>query len=164
MHELSAQLVVGFEDVLGRAGGELVARLEELDGWPARFAALDRFWPARLERAPRPAPDVAWALARLCASGGRIPIAALGASERRLRARVREQVGPAPKTVARLVRLRRAVALLGRDYGRRVAEIAAGCGYDDQAHTSREFRALAGTSPSGFVARLLPDGLGVAAV
>lgn len=45
----------------------------------------------------------------------------------------------------------------------RFAEIAQRCGYYDQAHMNREFRELAGTAPGEFVARLLPDGLGVAA-
>jgi transcriptional regulator GlxA family with amidase domain len=78
-------------------------------------------------------------------------------------ARFREQIGPSPKTAARLVRFQRAVALLGCDDGQRFAEIAQECGYYDQAHLNREFRELAGATPGAFVARLLPDGLGVAA-
>ena len=87
----------------------------------------------------------------------------LSCSRRHLIGRFREQVGPAPKTAARLVRFQRTVRLLERRDGDRFAEIAQRCGYYDQAHMNREFRELAGTAPGEFVARLLPDGLGVAA-
>jgi len=85
----------------------------------------------------------------------------LGCSRRHLIGRFREQIGPAPKTAARLVRFQRAVRLLERDDGRRFAEIAQRCGFYDQAHMNREFRDLAGAPPGEFVARLLPDGFGV---
>jgi AraC-like DNA-binding protein len=167
MHELSAQLVVGLEDVLGRGGAELVERLEGLDAWEARLTALDEYVTRRVERARQPAPDAVWAWRRLRDSGGRATVAELtrelGCSPRHLVTRFREQIGPPPKTAARLVRFQRAVALLGRDDGRRFAEIAQLCGYYDQAHMNRDFRELAGASPGAFVARLLPDGLGVAA-
>jgi hypothetical protein len=61
MHELSAQLVVGLEDVLGRRAVELVERVEELRTWEARFATVDDFIMRRVERARRPAPDAVWA-------------------------------------------------------------------------------------------------------
>jgi AraC-like DNA-binding protein len=168
MHELSAHLTVPLEDVLGGAGRELVERLEGQRGWDERFATLDAFIARRIERARRPSPDVARAWRRLRESGGRVAITALaaelGCSPRHLVARFREQVGPPPKTAARLVRFQRAIALLARDDGARLAEIAQDCGYYDHAHMDRDFRELAGTSPGGFVARLLPDGLGVAGV
>jgi AraC-like DNA-binding protein len=167
MHELSSKLVLPLEDVLGAAAGDLVERLACAPGWGARFAILDRFILGRVERARRPSPDVEWAWLRLRATGGLLPVGELarelGCSRRHLIGRFREQVGPAPKTAARLVRFQRTVRLLERNGGGRFAEIAQRCGYYDQAHMNREFRELAGTAPGDFVARLLPDGLGVAA-
>ncbi len=166
MHELSAKLVLPLDDVLAEAG-ELVERLACAAGWSARFAILDRFIVERVERARRPSPDVDWAWRRLRATGGRLAVGELsrelGCSRRHLISRFREQVGPAPKTAARLVRFQRTVRLLERHEAGRFAEIAQRCGYYDQAHMNREFRELAGTAPGEFVARLLPDGLGVAA-
>lgn len=167
MHELSSKLVLPLEDVVGADAGELVERLWWAPGWSERFAVLDRFILGRVQRARRPSPDVDWAWRRLRATGGLVPVGELarelGCSRRHLIGRFREQVGPAPKTAARLIRFQRTVRLLERHDGGRFAEIAQRCGYYDQAHMNREFRELAGTAPGEFVARLLPDGLGVAA-
>jgi AraC-like DNA-binding protein len=167
MHELSSKLVLPLEDVLGVEAAELVERLAGAPGWPDRFALVDSFILGRVERARHPSPDVDWAWRRLHATGGLVPVGQLarelGCSRRHLIGRFREQVGPAPKTAARLVRFQRTVRLLERNDGCRFAEIAQRCGYYDQAHMNREFRELAGIAPGEFVARLLPDGLGVAA-
>jgi AraC-like DNA-binding protein len=167
MHELSSTLVLPLEDVLGAEMTELVERLACTPGWTARFAILDHFIIDRVQRARRPSPDVDWAWRRLRATGGLLPVGELarelGCSRRHLIGRFREQVGPAPKTAARLVRFQRTVRLLERHDAGRFAEIAQRCGYYDQAHMNREFRELAGTAPGEFVARLLPDGLGVLA-
>lgn len=159
--------VVPLEDVLGeRVAAELTEALALAPDWPARFGLLDRFLTARLRAAERPRPAVAWAWRRLEESGGRLPVAALaqelGCSRRHLVAQVREQLGLPPKTIARIVRFNRAVGLLQRDDGARLGEIALDCGYYDQAHLNRDFRAFAGDSPSAFFASALPGGAGFA--
>lgn len=165
--EISNQ-VVELEDLLGtRVAGELVERLATAPGWEQRFALLDATIATRLAAVPSPLPAVAWAWRRLEQSGGRLAIAALaqelGCSRRHVVAQVREQIGLPPKTLARIVRFNRVVGLLERDDGARLAEIALDCGYYDQAHLNRDFRAFAGDPPSAFFARRLPDGAGFAA-
>jgi AraC-like DNA-binding protein len=73
----------------------------------------------------------------------------------------RRTFGMPPKTFARVLRFDAAVRRLrsGRVTG--WADLAASCGYADQAHLAREFRALSGSPPSEFAMRLLPDGGGV---
>lgn len=166
MRDLS-DLVVDLEALLGKEAPLLVERLHDASGWARRFAILDAFVLARVGEAQRPSPEVAWAWRRLSETAGRLRIGALteelGCSRRHLTARFREQVGPAPKAVARVMRFRRAVALLESDDGIEMAEVAHGCGYYDQAHFNRDFRELAGTTPGAFRAALLPGGFGVAA-
>lgn len=165
MHEL-ATVVVPTEDLLGRFGVELTERLADAGGWQERFDLLDHAIAART-RGAGPSPDVAYAWERLRRSRGSVAIgeltSALGCSSRHLNSRFREQIGVPPKTAARVLRFRRSVDLLGRDDGRRFAEIALDCGYYDQAHLNREFRELAGTTPGSFLAARLPTGLGTGA-
>ena len=158
--------VVALDDVLGRPADELAERLAGAPGWPARFAILDSVLTHRLVRAPSIATDVAHAWRRMVASHGRVSVAGLadevGWSRRHFGARFRQHVGLAPKPAARVVRFRRAIELLERDDGARLAAIAQDCGYYDQAHFNRDFRAFAGSSPSDHLGRRLPDGGGVA--
>jgi AraC-like DNA-binding protein len=163
MHELSKPLVVGLDDLLGRAGALLHEALASASGWEARFALLDDFFLARLDDALSPVPAVTRALGRLRASAGVVPVSTLvdelGCSRRYLSAAFREQVGVTPKLLARILRFQHAIRLI--DGGRGWAEIAQACGYYDQAHMVRDFRQFAGGAPGDFARRRLPDGGGV---
>ena len=77
---------------------------------------------------------------------------ALGVAERTLRDRVVREVGLSPKRALSIARLYRA---LFRAHGRvrSWAEVAYAAGYADQAHLTRECRALLGDSPTGWLAR-----------
>ncbi|MEV3968620.1 helix-turn-helix domain-containing protein [Streptomyces sp. NPDC050698] len=66
----------------------------------------------------------------------------LGLGARRLHRRSLSAFGYGPKTLARILRLNRALALAGR--GVPFAETATRAGYADQAHLAREVRELAG--------------------
>jgi AraC-like DNA-binding protein len=70
---------------------------------------------------------------------------ALGWTTRTLHRRSLEAFGYGPSVLRRVLRFRRAVALLHA--GVAPAEVAARAGYADQPHLSREVRALAGTAP-----------------
>jgi len=70
----------------------------------------------------------------------------VGLSERQLLRRSLAAFGYGPKTLARVLRMERALALAGR--GVPAADVAARTGYADQAHLSREVKALAGVSLS----------------
>ncbi|MEU0737800.1 helix-turn-helix domain-containing protein, partial [Streptomyces lavendulocolor] len=62
--------------------------------------------------------------------------------------------GYGPKTLARVLRLQRALALVRSGLPYAVAAVEAGCA--DQAHLARETRALAGTTLSAYTASLAP--------
>jgi AraC-like DNA-binding protein len=73
----------------------------------------------------------------------------LGLSERQLHRRCLVLFGYGPKTLGRVLRFDRAVALARG--GTAFADVAAATGYADQAHLSREVRALAGVPLSTLV-------------
>jgi AraC-like DNA-binding protein len=153
MEELSGQLV-DLVDALGPAGRRLGEQLREAPNWHGRFALLDQFLLGRLERGPRPSPEVGWAWQRLVATAGQVPIGRLanevGWSHKQLIKRFRQQVGLRPKTAARLVRFD---GVWQRLDGRRPLDwglVAREAGYADQAHLVREFRQFTGTTPTTF--------------
>ena len=145
-------VIVGLDDLLGRDAPRLVEALAEAPGWASRFALLDRALAERLDRGPRAAPEVGWAWRELCRTGGRTGVAALtaatGWSHRHLATRFRQQVGLSPKAFGRVLRFQRAVDLLRAPAPPALAEIAASCGYFDQAHLNRDFRDMAGATPT----------------
>ena len=102
---------------------------------------------------------VAAAMTRLEAAHGDLGVGRLAAdldcSRNKLAHRFAESFGVAPKTVARILRFSRARGLARRD--RDLAQVAAACGFSDQAHLTREFVDLAGAPPS----RWLRNGDGV---
>ncbi|MCO5984892.1 helix-turn-helix domain-containing protein [Actinoallomurus spadix] len=152
MRELS-NTTVDLADLLGRRAEHLTERLHAAPDWATRFALLDRLLPAWFRAGPQAAPAVlrAWRLLRR--SGGAVSVAALaeevGVTRRYLEMRFAEQIGLPPKTTARLLRFERSARLLTAFPGPPPARIAGMCGYADQAHLTREFRRLAGRTPTG---------------
>ncbi|MFF8814540.1 helix-turn-helix transcriptional regulator [Streptomyces pactum] len=100
---------------------------------------------ARLAGAPPADPVIGVVVAGL---RGGAPVAAVadrvGLSARQLHRRALAAFGYGPKTLARVLRMNR--ALDAAREGRPFAEVAAATGYADQAHLAREVRALTGVS------------------
>jgi AraC-like DNA-binding protein len=145
--------------VLGPVATEMHERVRAAPTWAQRFAALDELLLRQLRIGAGASPEVTQAWRALLASGGTAAVPELareaGWSARRLHTRFRCEVGLAPKEAARVVRFDRARRLLQRRVqaaGKpELAALAAVCGYYDQAHLAREFRALAGCAPSRWI-------------
>jgi AraC-like DNA-binding protein len=79
-----------------------------------------------------------------------LPVAAIaeriGISPRQLHRRCLPVFGYGPARLARITRLGAAITRMRA--GAALAEVAAQCGYADQAHLCREVRALVGTTPT----------------
>ncbi|GGT02092.1 MULTISPECIES: helix-turn-helix domain-containing protein [Streptomyces] len=152
---------VGLGDVLGPAARLLVDRMAATPSWTTRFDLLDAALTARLDSGPVPAPEVVQAWRLLRDSGGTVPIgriaADVGWSQGHLVRRFTQQVGLTPKASARVLRFQRAVRLLTGEHAT-PADVTAACGYYDQAHLNREFRALADTTPGRLAAARLAEG------
>ena len=153
LHELT-NLSVPLEELLPGVDA-LAARLRDTPEWEARFDLVERFLSRRLADSTPASRELEWAWRELMRSGGRVRVRALalelGWSPRRLIDRFRDHVGLPPKAAARVIRFNRAVAALSCGTPR-IAEVAAACGYADQAHLARDVRALAGVTPRDLVA------------
>lgn len=160
-----ARLSLEGEDVLGRTAPRLRERLAEAAGWDERFAIFGEelgLGRPRSVLGARPEVVEAWRL--LTATRGRIRIAELAErvylSRRRLSTLFAAELGLTPKEAARTMRFTHAVARIGegvRGGTLDLAAVAAACGFTDQSHLDREFRAFAGTSPSGWIAEEFPN-------
>lgn len=72
----------------------------------------------------------------------------LGVSERSLHRRCSAAVGYGPKTLDRVLRFRRVLALAQSGTTSSLGALAAATGYADQAHLTRECRRMSGQTPS----------------
>ncbi|MEU3414613.1 AraC family transcriptional regulator [Streptomyces sp. NPDC006658] len=138
----------------------LLRALGAADDWPERFRLLDTELGILLARGPAPAVPVARAWRSLTQAAAAPSVAELarevGLSQSQLVRRFLEQVGVTPKAAARIVRLRRTLGLMAG--GCSAADAALRTGYCDQAHFSREFKAMTGISPRGFRLRAHASG------
>ncbi len=143
------QLVLPLDDLLPSAG-ELLTRLRAAPAWPARFAVLDDVLGRRVDRLAPADPRLQRAWQALTGGPARVAdvAAAVGWSRRHLGERFAREYGVGPKTAARLARFDRSRSRLVAAPATRLADLAASCGYADQAHLAREWGQLAGCPPS----------------
>ncbi|MGH3697384.1 MAG: helix-turn-helix domain-containing protein [Pseudonocardiaceae bacterium] len=156
-----AGTVVDLDTLLGSAAGELVERLRSARTWTDRFLELDSLLARIARQRDGPAPELGWAWRRLTTSHGRIEVATLaqevGWSRRHLSARFRREFGLPPKVAGRVMRFEIAHRLLRAPHRPGLAEVAARAGFYDQAHLHREWRELAGCTPSRWLAEEFPS-------
>jgi AraC-like DNA-binding protein len=153
MHELSERMV-HLDDLDDRTIAGLRDRLGGERSWSRRFALAEAAILPRLASGRGPSEAVAWAYRRIVETGGAIRVGAIAErlewSRKHLAVRFNQEVGMGPKMIARIARFNRAQALVAAGEGDGWADIAAACGYADQAHLVREFSALAGATPGAW--------------
>jgi AraC-like DNA-binding protein len=140
-------------------GGTEAERIaESVAGAADRPAALLAATAPRLRNAPPPDPLARAILAAAAQPGGDrsgLGVGALadrlGLSERQLRRRSLAAFGYGPKTLQRVLRFQRALRLARR--GAEFGTLAYDAGYADQAHLSREVRALGGVPLGTLIGR-----------
>lgn len=153
MSEL-ADRMVALDDLADGDIDHFARRLSELNSWEARLDLAEHFIASRLDRASQANPSIGWAFSQLMLKGGDVRIGVLAEkldwSRRRLVASFREEIGLPPKSVSRIIRFNAAQALAANGTAAGWADIAAACGYADQAHLTREFTSLAGCPPTAW--------------
>ncbi|MGW7349036.1 helix-turn-helix domain-containing protein [Streptomyces sp. NPDC054854] len=147
-HELRDRRV----ELAGLWPGAEVRRLtERIGAYEDPRTGLEELARVRAAAAGPPDPLAAEVTARLRAGESVAGIAgAVGLGERQLRRRSLDAFGYGPRTLGRVLRLQRALALVRR--GLPQAQVAHLAGYADQAHLAREVRALTGTTPRAYAA------------
>lgn len=124
--------------------GEYQGAIGVLEAWLLRRAQVVD---------PEPSPAIR-AASQLYATQGLGKIGeiaeALELSVRQLERGFQKDVGIAPKLLAKLIRFEEAQNRIWLDPNRSLTELAFDLGYADQAHFTREFKALAHISPSEF--------------
>ena len=146
--------VVDLADLLGTVGRALPERLAVTGDWPSRFRLLDEVLcrAVRWKSAPAgPPAEIAHAWRRLTA-GQRPAVVDLalevGWSRRHFTEVFHRGVGLPPRQFVRVLRFERSAIALARQPRTPLSELAQRCGYYDQAHLYREWRKLAGCSPT----------------
>ena len=149
---------IALEDIFGSDANRLTSELHDAPTWEARFDLLDREIASRIALARRPASEVLCTWKRIVESSGLVTIRSLveetGWSQKHLISQFREHIGLAPKMFARVMRFGSAVDRLRRKEHASLTELALDCGYYDQAHFDRDFRAFAGVTPTELLTTL----------
>lgn len=157
-----ADRIIGLADALGDGALALRQRLLDEDDIARRFGLVEDWLRARLRPRGAVHPAVRWAVERIARSGGQVGVDELarqtGYTRKHLSSLFQRQVGFGPKALARVHRFKSALALLGAADEVPWAELAAHCGYYDQSHLVRDFRAFSGYAPGEFLRRGRPDG------
>ncbi len=163
----TSHAVFELEDLLGADGREFAGRLLSARTWDARLDLLDTLLLGRMARAAPVSEGIAWAWNTLTRAHGRIRVGALadelGWSQRHFIRCFRDDIGLPPKQFARVLRFQSAVARLRESRPPRLVDLAIDCGYYDQPHFVRDFRQLAGCTPTEFRASFARETSGIVA-
>ena len=147
--------VTSLDTLWGSGASEARDRLQEAPTTGARIKILDELLLSRLRATRSDADERVLSASELVSQhAGRISIEGLaeatGLGRRQLERRFLATVGTSPKVAARVARFQGAVSRLERDTAADLSTLAFECGYADQAHLTREFKALAGVPPSAY--------------
>lgn len=147
-----------------RLGGELRLHPDELvaavlteEGDEARAEALDRQLLARAAEPPAPYLELQALLDRVIEDRSLVRVDQVadlaGTSVRGVQRLFADHVGVGPKAVLSRYRLQDAVAAMDAGQVEALADLASSLGWFDQAHFTRDFRSVVGTTPAVYLQR-----------
>lgn len=151
--------IVALEDIWGGRAREIRERLRACPDTGARIGLIDQLLEAQLHRSSGGDPLVRAATRLAEQADGRVDVTALvdatGLGRRQFERRFLAVVGVPPKTACRVMRFQGALSQLTRAPSTALSRLALDSGYHDQAHFTREFKALAGVTPGAYRQGLL---------
>jgi AraC-like DNA-binding protein len=146
---------VSLDSLWGNRADDLRHRLLEARTAEARFTILERSLLAQADRPLMHHHAVAFALEEVRRTPNAWTVAHLaervGLSHRRFIQVFTEEVGLTPKLFGRIMRFQQVLGQLEAGQRVRWASLAANCGYYDQAHFIRDFRAFSGLNPTSYL-------------
>jgi len=152
--------VVELEAVWGAESEDLREQLAAAADDQAVFTRLEQWLRQKLAGREIPNRSVAFALDRIKNGGPGVRIGeiveATGISHKQLLREFDRRVGLPPKLFARIHAFQDAITWIGHKPAVDWADVAAACGYYDQAHFIHEFRAFTGLTPSAYMGRRGP--------
>lgn len=138
-----------------READALWHRLAETQA-PGRVRVLRGVLAERARGRFRSDPFLADVVRRIEISAGRIRLGGLGGSGRQIERRFAAALGISPKLFARVMRFKAVCGHASRLVHPDWADLAVQCGYSDQPHLVREFKALSGVTPSQWLSSQRP--------
>ena len=142
-------------DVLGKSGQELANRIAETSDHQRRIELAEHFIVRELARRLPANAYFTEAIRLIRQHGGQISTEDLSkkvfVGERQLQRAFREHFGVTPKTYSRLVRFNKAASFLKNAKQVNWADVTYFCGYADQAHFIRDFKAFSGANPTALM-------------
>lgn len=149
-HELH-NIDIALSDILPGEADRLLNDVGSATGEHAQFLVVEQYLNRKLEDAVPVHPAVAYAVEQLSREGAVRSIRRIqldtGLSHTRFIQLFRESVGLTPKLFCRVRRFHTLVDRVGKCKPVNWADLAVDCGYFDQAHLIRDFRAFAGVTP-----------------
>ena len=144
-------------EVLGESAVTLTGQIMAADSTLTRIALVESFLMQRVPSKPNPLPYIPKAVNKIMGSGGSVSVGELtdefGVSERQMERKFLERVGVTPKLLARIARINHVFKLLRLHPQFSWLDVIYTCGYFDQAHFIRDFKNLAGETPTQFFSR-----------
>lgn len=152
-----AGTVIALDAVWGAVTRELQSRIADAPTAAESVRQVETFFIARLNKFRRHDDAILKAIASIFRSRGFLAVESLaenmGIGLRRLDRKFNTRVGLPPKMLCRIIRFQRVLRMLERsENGRDFVQVALDCGYYDQSHFIKEFKAFAGKSPTSYFA------------
>jgi AraC-like DNA-binding protein len=150
--ELTNQ-VISVSDVTDRDITALRQELSAESNPDKKFCLLKSFLISILDLGFQPNPAIMFSARKVYNQNGKQPISEItdqvGYSRRRLSELFRDTVGASPKQYSRIQRFQYSLKMLRSEPN--LSNIALECGYYDQAHFNRDFKALSGITPTEYL-------------
>jgi AraC-like DNA-binding protein len=151
-----ADRVIGLESVWGAIAGELHSRIADAATAAASAMQVEKTLMSRLNQFRHHDEGALKGIDFILRAGGCLSIDMLaqemGVNSRRLDRTFNTRVGLPPKTLCRIVRFQQVFKKIERRQNPDWVQIALECGYYDQPHFIKEFKAFAGKEPTSYLA------------